>query len=121
MIAAPRGALSPSTTFHSELTTEQLMSGATSTELVERFAAFVRPTDVVCTWRDLAPALLASLGGELPAPRLDLHQVAQRYSHGKIGSLEAYAGEVRPLGLGRGGRRLAMLASLLERWRAVLA
>lgn len=119
-IAAPRGELSPSTTFHSELRTAQLAAGMTVEELVERFAAFVRPTDVVCTWGHHAPTLLGTHQGVLPATRLDLRQVAQRYTQRKIGGLEACAGEVTPLGPGRGGRRLAMLASLLRTWRGVL-
>jgi DTW domain-containing protein YfiP len=119
-IAAPRGELSPSTTFHSELTTAQLAAGMTAEELVDRFATFVRPTDVVCTWGGYAPTLLGAHQGVLPAARLDLRQVAQRYAQRKIGGLETCAGEVTPLGPGRGGRRLAMLASLLRTWRGVL-
>ena len=46
-----------------------------------------------------------------------LRFVAQRFAHGKFGGLEKYAGEVAPLARGRGGRRLAMLASLLRTWR----
>jgi hypothetical protein len=119
-IAAPRGELSPSTTFHAELTSAQLAAGMTAEELVDRFAEFVRPTDVVCTWGDYTPTLLGAHQGVLPDTRLDLRQVAQRYTQRKLGGLEAYAGEVTPRGLGRGGRRLAMLASLLRTWRDVL-
>lgn len=119
-IAAPRGELSPSTAFHTELTEAQLTSGMTTDQLVKKWAAFVRPTDVVCTWGYYSPTLLLEHGGELPAARLDLRMVAQRYVQGKVGSLETYAGEVTPLADGRGGRRLAMLAALLQRWREVL-
>jgi hypothetical protein len=75
----------------------------------------------VCAWGDHAPALLGAHRGVLPAARLDLQQVARRYARGKIGSLETCAGEVVPLGPGRGGRRLAMLASLLRTWRDALS
>jgi hypothetical protein len=119
-IVAPRGELSPSTTFHSELTPAQLAAGLTSEELVDRFAAFVRPTDIVCVWGDHAPGLFAAHRGLLASARLDLRAVAQRYAHRKIGGLEAYAGAVAPLALGRGGRRLAMLAALLRTWRGIL-
>ncbi len=119
-IAAPRGELSPSTTFHCELTAAQLAAGMTTEELVDRFAAFVRPTDVMCTWGDHTATLLGARKGVLPDARLDLRQVAQRYTKRKLGGLETFAGEVTPLGLGRGGRRLAMLASLLRTWRNVL-
>jgi DTW domain-containing protein YfiP len=119
-IAAPLGGLSPSTTFHSELTRDQLAAGMTAEELVERFDAFVRPNDVVCAWGDHATTLFDAHHGVLPAARLDVRQVAQRYVRRKIGGLETCAGEVTPLGPGRGGRRLAMLASLLTTWRGVL-
>jgi hypothetical protein len=119
-VAAPRGDLSPTTTFHSELTAAQLAEGITAEELVDRFAAFVRPADVVCTWGNYAPTLLGAHQGVLPAVRLDLRQVAQRYVQHKIGALETYVGKVTPLGPGRGGRRLAMLALLLRTWRDVL-
>jgi hypothetical protein len=119
-IAAPRGDLSPSTTFHSELTAAQLAAGMTTEALVDRFAAFVRPTDVVCGWGDHAPTLFAAHRGVLPGARLDLRSVAQQYAHRKIGGLETHAGAVSPLALGRGGRRLAMLATLLRTWRGEL-
>ena len=116
-IAAPRGELSPSTTFHSELTEAELAAGMTTCELVAQFAAFVRPTDIVCAWGEHAPALFAAHGGALPATRLDLRVAAHRYAQRKVGGLEACAGEVTPLAAGRGGRRLAMLAALLRTWR----
>jgi DTW domain-containing protein len=119
-IAAPPGELAPNTTFHSELTGEQIVAGMTAAEVVERFAAFVRPTDVMCSWGAYAPTLFAAHGGVLPEAKLDLRQTAQRYAQRKVGGLDRYAGEVKPLTHGRGGRRLAMLASLLQRWRGVL-
>ena len=119
-IAAPRGELAPSTSFHSELEPEQLAAGMTHDELVAKFAAFVRPTDIACTWGDHAPSLLAAHGGTLPRARLDLRAIAHAYAQGKVGGLDACAGEVTPLAAGRGGRRLAMLAALLQRWRAAL-
>jgi DTW domain-containing protein len=119
-IAAPRCDLAPSTTFHCELTSAQLAAGMTSEELIDRFAAFVRPDDVVCAWGDHAPTLFAAHRGVLPSARLDLRCIAHRYTQRKLGGLEGYAGEVVPLGLGRGGRRLAMLAALLRSWRSVL-
>ena len=119
-IAAPRGELSPSTTFHSELSEAQIAAGMPGDELVDRFAAFVRPSDLVCVWGDHAPTLLGARADVLPAERLDLKLVAGRYTQGKVGGLEKYAGEVTPLAAGRGGRRLAMLATLLRRWRGAL-
>jgi DTW domain-containing protein YfiP len=119
-IAAPTGELSANTAFHSELTAEQIAAGATAAEVVERFAAFVRPSDVMCSWGAYAPTLLSAHGGTLPEEHLDIRLCAQRYAQRKVGGLERFAGEVTPLAPGRGGRRLAMLASLLRTWRDVL-
>ncbi len=119
-IARPPRELAPNTTFHSELTAEQIAGGTTAAELARSFAAFGRPGDVVCSWGSYAPTLFAAHGGVLPEAKLDLRYIAQRYVQGKVGGLEKYAGEVTPLARGRGGRRLAMLASLLRTWRAAL-
>lgn len=121
-IVAPAGALSPSTTFHSELTAAQLAAGITHAELLTGFASFVRPSDLVCTWGPHAAALFAHHGGRLPAAALDLRLVATHHVHHRVGTLEAHAGSVTPPGLapGRGGRRLALLAHLLATWRTEL-
>jgi DTW domain-containing protein YfiP len=119
-IARPRGDLAPSTEFHSELAESELVAGMPVEQLVERFAAFVRPRDVVCAWGDYAPALFTAHGGVLPAEELDLKLIAMNYAQRKVGGLERCAGEATPLAAGRGGRRLAMLAALLHSWRAVL-
>jgi hypothetical protein len=119
-IAAPAGELSPSTTFHSELTSDQITAGTTAKELVRRFASFVRPTDVVCEWGYHSTTLFRTHGGVLPDARLDLRLIAQRYAQGKVGALETYAGSVTPLAPGRGGRRLAMLAALLRTWHGLI-
>jgi DTW domain-containing protein YfiP len=119
-VAAPCLELSPSTTFHSELSEAELAAGMTHDELVARFAAFLRPDDVVCSWGDYGRTLLALHGAELPAARLDLKIVAQRYAQAKVRGLETCAGDVTPLARGRGGRRLAMLNALLHRWRGLL-
>jgi DTW domain-containing protein YfiP len=120
-IAAPAGTLSPSTTFHSELSAAQLAAGITHAALLERFARFVRPSDIVCAWGPRAPALFAGHGGALPAAMLDLRAIAQQQARRKLPSLEAHVGATPPLAVGRGGRRLAMLAALLRGWRAELA
>ena len=121
-IAAPAAPLSPTTTVHSELTEAELAAGVSHAELIDRFARFVRPSDIVCAWGPRAPALFAVHGGALPAARLDLRQVAQRHARRKVGTLEDHAGPTPtpPLAAGRGGRRLAMLAALLRGWRAEL-
>ena len=119
-IARPVGELAPNTTFHAELTADQIAAGVPAADLVRDFAAFVRPSDIVCSWGDYAPTLFTAHGGALPDARLDVRLTAQRQVQRKVGPLETYAGDVTPLAPGRGGRRLTMLAKVLERWRAEL-
>jgi DTW domain-containing protein YfiP len=120
-IAAPSGPLGPTTLAHSELSAEAVAAGVSHAELVARFAAFARSTDVVCAWGPLAPAWFAGHGGALPAAALDLRVVARRHARRGVGRLEDHAPTVAPLAPGRGGRRLAMLAALLRGWRDELA
>ena len=116
-IAAVPAPLAPSTLAMSELTSAQLAAGATLAELRAGFAAFVRPTDVVCAWGPRAPALFTAAGGVLPAAALDLRAVAQRQVQTRVGALEDHVGPTPPLAAGRGGRRLAMLDRLVRGWR----
>ena len=121
-IAAPVRPLSPSTAFHAELTEAQLLGGGTHAELVAAFGRFLRPTDVVASWGEHGPSLFVAAGGALPA-RLDLRVVGQRLTHKKLGGIEVYAASLDgpqpalPVA-GRAGRRLAMLAKIVARWRA---
>jgi hypothetical protein len=121
-IAAPVHPLSPSTTFHTELTLAQLRGGTSHADLVAAFARFLRPTDVVAAWGGYGPSLFEAAGGALPDP-IDLRVVGQRLTHKKLGGLETYAAQVSgPLPslpvAGRAGRRLAMLARIVASWRA---
>ena len=121
VIAAPSHPLSPTTCFHSGLDRTQLHAGVTRAELYDRFAAFSRPTDVICAWGHYGPQLFLAGGGALPPERLDLRAAAQRLTNRKIGALEDYAAslgpEPSPLAPGRGGgRRLAMLAQVVHAW-----
>ena len=120
MIAAPERPLSPSTTFHSELAEDTLHAGHPRHEVLDGFARWVRPTDVICAWGHYGTSLFVDSGGTLPE-RLDLRAAAYKFHNQKLGSLEEFAGEVTPLTRGRGGRRLAMLAQIIQRWRAMLA
>ncbi|MCB9564602.1 MAG: DTW domain-containing protein [Kofleriaceae bacterium] len=124
MVAAPRGPLCPSTTFHVRLGEDRLRAGVDRDALVAAFAGFVRPTDVVCAWGDFAPRLFDASGGALPAERIDLRAVAHRVINARMGSLEDVAARVVPGGApppvteGRAGARLAMLCAIVEAWRA---
>ena len=121
VVAAPEQALSPSTPFHTRLDEARLRGGGARADLLAGFAAFLRPTDLVCSWGSYTPRLFLASGGTLPEPRLDLRTAAQRLTAEKLGPLEAYAARFEPpegpLPDGRAGARLGMLASILYGWR----
>ncbi len=121
-VVAPARPLSPTTTFHTKLDETTLRAGTCHAELVAGFAAWSRPTDVVCAWGHYGPGLFLDHDGVLPDHRVDLRAAAQRFTSQKIGSLERYAESLgfvpprSPLAPGRGGHRLAMLDHVLRSW-----
>jgi DTW domain-containing protein YfiP len=121
-LAAPERPLSPSTTFHSELSEPALRGARPRAELVAGFARFVRPTDLVCAWGYYGVDLWLASGGELPSARIDLRAEVRRLANRKLGNLEAYAETLgpptAPLTDGRAGRRLAMLVQIVRDWHA---
>ena len=123
MIAAPHRALSPSTPFHTGLDEARLRAGGSLAELLDGFARFIRPSDIVAAWGHYAPNLFLSVGGTLPAERVDLRAAAQRLLHRRTGSLDRFAGSLgptpAPLAAGRAGGRLAALAQIVAAWRSV--
>lgn len=122
-LAVPTQPLSPNTTFHTRLTEAQLRSGGTQTQLVDAFSQWMRPTDIVGSWGTYSPKLFIAAGGAL-RERIDLRYIGQRLTNKKLGSLEdaaAALGPITPVGLGRGGARLAALAKLVEHWRSTYA
>jgi hypothetical protein len=123
-IAAPARPLSPTTPFHTGLTERRLRAGGTHAALLDGFARFVRPSDVICSWGSYAPRLFEANGGVLPAAQLDLRAAAQKLTSEKLGSLEAYASRAgsppsSPVLDGRAGIRLGLLAAILDAWRAL--
>jgi DTW domain-containing protein YfiP len=125
-LVAPAGALAPGTTRHSELDESALRAGLARDELVARFAAFSRPGDVVCSWKRHGVSLWVGAGGDPPREWIDLRAVAHRLAKRKLGGLESYAASLgideattAPLGRGRAGRRLALLARIVAAWRAL--
>jgi DTW domain-containing protein YfiP len=121
VIAAPEGALSPSTTFHTEIPEPTLRAGAPRAAALADLAQFLRPTDVVCAWGHYSLNLLATADAALPTDHLDLRFHAHALLHKKIGSLEAYAATIGaappPIAPGRAGRRAALLVQIIDAWR----
>ncbi|HEX4453919.1 MAG TPA: tRNA-uridine aminocarboxypropyltransferase [Kofleriaceae bacterium] len=115
LIAPPRGALAPSTTFHTELDEATLRAGEAN--VIERARAWIGASPI-CAWGTYSIDLLG-LRSEL-----DMRAAAQRLEQRKVGSLETYgalvaATALSPLGPGRAGRRLAVLVALAQRWIAM--
>jgi DTW domain-containing protein YfiP len=120
-IAAPTGELSPTTSFHTELDTDRLHAGVTRPELVDDLARFMRPNDIVCSWGHYSRDLLVHNGGPRFAAAIDLRAAAQRFANKRIGTLEQFAARLSTappprLGLGRAGRRVALLSQIVRYW-----
>jgi DTW domain-containing protein YfiP len=114
-IATPQRALSPSTSFHTGIDEEQLRAGMPPAELTARFAAFLRPSDVICAWGYHGIRLFLQAGGHLPEPLVDLRALAKRLL-GRPGRLED-PGDVAPLAAGRAGQKLGRLLKLVSDWQ----
>jgi len=115
--SAPRQPLAPGTPSHVGLTAAQLESGGTLDDLLQRWRAFARESDVICSWGRYATSLFVEAGGYLPTARLDLRQVARVFTEGKVGTLEGFVESSAipwmPGGvLGRAGMRLERAAAV---------
>jgi len=95
-VVAPRGGIAPGTTLHTRLDEATLRSGGTLDELHARWRAFVRDTDVICSWGRYETNLFAASGGWFPPGHLDLRHVARDVSRGSAGSLADYRDTVGP-------------------------
>ena len=126
MIAAPVGAPSVGTPFHAEISMDSMINGATRSELLSAWSAFVRPTDVLCSWGHHAPALFLHEGANLPDARVDVRSLARILEHGAVGTLEDHAARLGEhsttphlgfeqgleQGFGRAARRLELLTRI---------
>jgi DTW domain-containing protein YfiP len=119
LIVRPRNPLAPSTPPHVGLSAEALMDGVSLEELFERWRAFVRDDDVICSWGHYAVGIFGSAGGEMPKSRLDLRQVSRVLMKGRVGTMESVLEKLTidpaslgTLGRGRAGARAAQLARI---------
>ena len=117
-IARPEHGVSTSTPFHLGLPAKTFEAGMSRAELVSRYAAFSRPTDIACGWGTYGMSLLADA---LPADRIDMREAAQRLLHKKFGTLEGLVATLGPLPIsdkpGRANARLASLVALARAWK----
>jgi DTW domain-containing protein YfiP len=141
LIVRPRNPLAPSTPPHVGLSAEALMSGVSLDELFERWRAFVRDDDVVCSWGHYAIGIFGSAGDSggngpaepsgrafMPKTRLDLRQVSRVLMRGRVGTMDAVLEKLAldpastsSLGRGRAGVRAAQLARIAAHLGDVLA
>jgi DTW domain-containing protein YfiP len=124
VMASPRTPLAPNTSMHTQLTRDELDRAGTLQELFDGWKAFVRPTDVVCSWGRYATALFASSGGYLPPERVDLREVARTFKGAKVGTLEDFAASLGLEGLalvarGRAGIRMAKVEGVVRRFQTL--
>ncbi len=121
LVAAPQRPLSPGTPERIGLDEDRLRCGVPVDDLVEAFARFTRPRDVVCSWGLYAPRLLESNGGALPAARLDLRLAARRLENRSVGTLDEYAASVGwaapPAPASRATCRVERMVRIVEAWR----
>jgi DTW domain-containing protein len=113
-ILAPRWPLAPCTRENTGL---PLSGGADWCELASAWRAFVRDSDVVCSWGPFHTELFEAAGGALPAERLDLRRAARTYAHARVGAPSQFlqllgAQPPSPLGQGRAGARLGHLVAI---------
>jgi DTW domain-containing protein YfiP len=95
-VVAPRGELAPGTTLHARLDEATIRAGGTRDELFARWRAFVRDTDVICSWGRYETNLFAASGGWLPSEQVDIRLVAREVSGGSAGSLADYRDRIGP-------------------------
>jgi len=129
VVAAPQKPLAPCIPGRIGIDEDRLRRGVAHAELHAAFAAFLRPTDVICAWGHYGPRLYRESRGALPDHRIDLRDVARRVSGRKVGTVEQYVASLPaeasvgasapavPLPAGRAGRRLGLLVRVLDAWR----
>jgi DTW domain-containing protein YfiP len=120
---APSRRLSPSTAFHLEVPDASILGGVTPRELFAAWSAFVKPTDVLCSWGTYAPGLFLRAGGSLGGTHVDVRRAARLHALAKVGTMDDFLvrlGAVaapRPGVAGRAAKRLGQLVAICERLR----
>ncbi len=108
---APRRPLSPSFMHHTGLAENDVQGGESWATFLERFAAFLRPTDLLGGWGYFWAESLRDEGLALPE-HLDLRVLARRHLKERTGDVEDCAQKLgepvpSPWTAGRTGRRAA--------------
>lgn len=120
-IIAPRTPLAPNTPRHVELSEELLRAGGTLESFFESWGAFLRDTDVVCSWGHHPTKLMLACGGALAKERVDLRPIARVIANRRVGTIEEFHAtlDAPPSSMtmrGRAGIRLVMGTDVVKHW-----
>jgi DTW domain-containing protein YfiP len=118
-VVAPRRALAPATPGHVELPRERLLAGGSVESWHRAWRDFARPDDVLVLWGTFYRNLAAQEGLPLSPDCIDLRGEMAQWLRVRVGTVEDCAGRLGVSALasslaGRGGRRLAGLAAVLQ-------
>ncbi|HEY3447082.1 MAG TPA: tRNA-uridine aminocarboxypropyltransferase [Myxococcales bacterium] len=115
-VLAHRHPLAPSTPFHTGLSVEELERGVSLDEFAQRWTAFLREGDVLCSWGTFAADLARDAAFPLPGTRLDLRKITGDLLRVSPGSVEdatqRWGVTAERLGAGRAGERLGHLVAV---------
>ena len=115
-VLAHRHPLAPSTPFHTGLSAEELERGVAQDEFLARWRAFLRESDVLCSWGTFATGLALAAAFPLPGTRLDLRKITGDLLRLSPGSVEdatrRWGLAAQRLGAGRAGERLGHLVAV---------
>ena len=120
-----RSSLAPTTPEHLELPRELIDDGESFASFGSRWRAFLRPDDVLASWRTTSVDALEHEGGAHCVPvaapaRIDLRPIASKLVRGRPGTVLDCAvrlglSPAEPWARGRGGRRMAALETIARR------
>lgn len=117
----PRRPLAPNAAFHLGLQEAQLVAGESITDVMRRWADFVRPGDVLCGWGPFARDTLLSEGARI-SDWCDLRLLVARRRQRSPGALRQAAQELgADMVLSSDGGRAERTVAEMERLIAVLA
>ncbi len=111
---------------HTGLDEATLRAGGTLPELHARWRAFIRESDVVCSWGQWEPSLFVNDGGHLPAGQIDLRHITRDVTRGNVHSLREFPHGAEGSVLvgsvpvpGRAGRKLQALIDVVASFVAM--
>jgi DTW domain-containing protein len=116
---APRGALAPGLVKHTGLSVERVLGGEDAAGFAERWRTFLGRDALLAGWGFFSSEFVCRLSGHVPE-RLDVRGAAIHYLGKRVGEMDDYARVLDACARatwaeGRTGRRLAVIAGILDR------